>query len=77
MSNQPVIGFGLLPGRRAPLSPRQTFLSKRGRAITTTAVEPILPPHRRYIRRARPLKSTNSFLFTGIYPLYTREVIDD
>jgi hypothetical protein len=77
MSNQPVISFGPLPGRRAPFSPRQTSLLKRGRAITTTAVELILLPYRCYIRKTRFLKSTNSFLFTGIYPLYTREVINN
>jgi hypothetical protein len=36
----------------------------------------MLPPLARR-RHAPPLKSTNSFLFTGLHPLYRREVIHD
>jgi hypothetical protein len=65
-----------LPTRGTPLEPRQSP-SKRPRAITTTASEPSLPPRRRPTRRAPPLKSTTSFMFTGVYPLYSREIIQE
>jgi hypothetical protein len=77
MSNQPVIDFGLFPSRRAPFSSYQASPSKRGRAIITIVIKLILLSYCCYIRRARFLKSTNSFLFTGIHPLYTREIISN
>jgi hypothetical protein len=55
------------------LAPRVETLLKRARALTTASM---LPPLAR-CRRAPPLKSTNSFLFTGLHPLYRREVIHD
>ena len=45
--------------------------------MTTTASEPSLPPRRRPTRRAPPLKSTTSFMFTGVHLLYSREIIQE
>ena len=60
-------------GSRATLlTPRVQSSPKRARAPTTTLM--LLPLTRRR-RRAPPLKASNSFLFTGLYPLYQREVI--
>ncbi|PMD24976.1 hypothetical protein NA56DRAFT_642782, partial [Hyaloscypha hepaticicola] len=75
MSNQPVVGFGPLPPRRLPLQPRPETSPKRNRTATASDSRPAtLPPHR---RRAPKLKPTNSFLFTSISPLYSREIVDN
>jgi hypothetical protein len=60
--------------RATPLTPRVQSSPKRARAPTTTSM---LPPSTRRRRPAPPLKASNSFLFTGLYPLYRREVIQD
>ena len=60
--------------RNTPLVPRPS--PKRNRAPTASNNEaPTLPPIRR--KKAPPLKATNSFLFAGAHPLYSREVIED
>jgi hypothetical protein len=63
----------LPPPRSTPLTPRAETSPKRARASTTT---PMLPPPRRR-RTAPPLKPVNSYMFTGLHPLYRREVIQD
>jgi len=67
---EPVIIYG---SRSTPLVPRPS--PKRNRAPTVSNETPTLPPNRR--RKAPPLKPTNSFLFAGAHPLYSREVIED
>jgi hypothetical protein len=75
MSNQPVIGFGPLPARRVPLLPRLETSPKRNRAATaSSSALATLPPHR---RKAPKIKPTASYLFAGISPLYSREVVED
>jgi hypothetical protein len=74
MSNQPVVGFSPLPTRKVPLLPRPETSPKRNRAATASdSTAATLPPNR---RKAPKLKPTNSYLFAGISPLYTREVIE-
>ena len=63
-----------LPIRGTPLEPRSEA-PKRPRASIITAPESTLPPRRRPTQRAPPIKPTTSFIFTGIHPLYRREVI--
>jgi hypothetical protein len=63
----------LPPPRSTLLTPRAETSPKRARASTTT---PMLPPPRRR-RTAPPLKPVNSYMFTGLHPLYRREVIQD
>jgi hypothetical protein len=76
MSNQPVIGFEPLPVRRTPLVPRADTSPKRNRAGTASqSTTSTLPPNRR-AKRAPKLKPTNSYMFTGLHPLYTREVVE-
>jgi len=62
-----------------PLQRLELALLKRPRAPITTAAKPTLPPNRRTraIWKAPALKSTNSYMFRGTYPLYTRHVIED
>jgi hypothetical protein len=57
----------------------ESGLLKRNRAPTTSAPEPTLPPYRRTraIWKAPALKPTNSYMFKGVHPLYTRHVIED
>jgi hypothetical protein len=74
MSNQPVISFTILPTRTPTFPPRQEPSLKQARAPTTSTTRPILPPY--YRKKLPPLKSTNTFIFTGLHPLYNREVIE-
>jgi hypothetical protein len=75
MSNQPVVGFGPLPPRRVPLLPRPETSPKRPRASTASDSLPATRPPAR--RKAPKIKPTSSYLFTGISPLYSREVVED
>jgi hypothetical protein len=65
-------------GSPTPLLPRETF-PKRPRASTALAsTAPTLPPHQRRTAarwKAPALKPTNSYMFKGLHPLYTRQVI--
>ena len=74
MSNQLVIGFGPLPTRKTPLTPRPETSLKRNRAATaSSSTLATLPP---YYRKALKIKAISSYLFAGISPLYLREVIE-
>jgi hypothetical protein len=68
------------PGSPTPLLPRET-LPKRPRALTaSTSTALTLPPHRRRTAatwKAPALKPTNSYMFKGLHPLYTRHVIEE
>ena len=68
------LGFPSLPARGVPLQPRPASTPpKRGRSDTSCHVEPTLPPARRV--QTKPIKPTSSYMFTGLHPLYRREVI--
>jgi hypothetical protein len=68
------LGMPSLSSRHAPLQPRvESSSPKRGRSNTTANPEPQLPPNRRH--KTKPLKATQSFMFTGVHPLYRRELI--
>ena len=81
--NQQVLDFRVAPLPTLPvtLAPRETS-PKRPRATTSTATaQPTLPPNRRPRTAARwrapALKSTQSYIFRGLYPLYTRHIIEE
>jgi hypothetical protein len=54
--------------------PRQEPSLKQARAPTTSITRPILLPY--YQKKLFLLKSTNIFMFTGLYPLYNHKVIE-
>ncbi|PMD11969.1 hypothetical protein NA56DRAFT_713673 [Hyaloscypha hepaticicola] len=62
-----------------PLAHSDQALPKRSRALTTSIIEPTVPPYRRtrVVWKALVLKPTNSYMFKGVYSLYTRYVIED
>jgi hypothetical protein len=60
-----------------------SYLNHSYRSPTSTApasTAPTLPPHQRRTAarwKAPELKPTNSYMFKGLHPLYTRQVIKD
>ena len=81
--NQQALDFRVAPLPTLPvtLAPRETS-PKRPRATTGTATaQPTLLPNRRPRTAARwrapALKSTQSYIFRGLYPLYTRHVMEE
>jgi hypothetical protein len=69
-------GLGLLPlwNDRNTLPTREPS-PKRLRASTSTSPT-TLPLYRRSTLKALALKPTNAFMFRGLYPLYTRHVVE-
>jgi hypothetical protein len=81
--NQQALDFRVAPLPTLPvtLAPRETS-PKRPRVTTGTATaQPTLPPNRRPRTAARwrapALKSTQSYIFRGLHPLYTRHVMEE
>ena len=60
--------------------PNIPYIREQKKAITDKEAglkerKPFLPPRRRLTKQAPSLKSITSFIFIGVYPLYSREII--
>jgi len=76
VSFQPVISFKPLLARRIPLLPREDASLKRNRALIASRQIALTLLLARKPKKALKLKPTNSFIFTRLYLLYIREVVE-